>query len=223
MKTFSQIINEGYTYPEIIPEDLQGVIYDWYQFREVCDDDKFVPFFDRLLNKCYRQYDQLMRIEPGVADYDWLVSQYKELQREATDNSTDVISSEGTSTKAEATTEGNEQTDTKTYNVTDTGSSTKDNTDTTTYNLSEGGSVSRDEDASLTVSETRTKDDTRTLSKEDVVDTDTTDENYKNTKGATKTLPMSTSGIVVVDGALDGLDWTTASAQNESTDREHGN
>lgn len=72
------------TYPTEIPETLQATIYDWFQFREVVDDDKFEVFFNRVLTRDYPRYTQLLRIEPGISNYDWLVQRYLEAQTRAT-------------------------------------------------------------------------------------------------------------------------------------------
>lgn len=76
------------TYPETVPQDLQATILDWYQFREVCDDQKFPVFFERVLRKSMPRYNQLLRIEPGVSEYDWLVQNYRELQTTNTNSGT---------------------------------------------------------------------------------------------------------------------------------------
>lgn len=74
---------------------LQTTIYDWFQFREVCDDEKFPAFFLRELNKDLRKYNQLLRIQPGqvitfpdgrerTVTYDWMVQTYRELREQGT-------------------------------------------------------------------------------------------------------------------------------------------
>lgn len=241
-KTFDDIIQEGYEYPEIIPQDLQGVIYDWYQYRYVCDDEKFPVFFTRLLLKDYRQYEQLVRIEPGVAQYDWLVSQYKELQRENTDNETNVTSTEGNVATAETTSQEKEGTNTKTYNLADGGTVTRasenevnvsetierddsrtiSGSDTTTYNISDvtdkdttsSKSVSRD----VAQTDVTDNDTTRT----DTTDTGTTSSKTNDAKNITRSLPMSSSVVGIdANGSISSLDWSTASGQSQTTTREN--
>ena len=88
-KTLLQIIEEGYTYPEMIPESLQGTINDWFEMRHVVDDDNFARYFNRILNRDYHRYNELLRIEAGIGTlptaYDWLVNSYLE-KESITDN-----------------------------------------------------------------------------------------------------------------------------------------
>lgn len=203
--TFSEFIATGYEYPEIITEDLQQTIFDWFQFRHICDDEKFGVFFTRLLEKDFEQYNQLLRIEPGIAQYDWLVSSYKELQREDLDSRTVTINGESTESGSDSNTE------------------TRNLEDETTYNTQVSGTSSRDNDATRTVQETIARDDTVTSSKTDITDTDTTDQLSSNSKNATRSLPMSTAalGVDQQTGDLASLDWSTASAQSETSGKEN--
>lgn len=87
MMTFKEMRTRNhYLYPETIPADLRLVINNWFDYREVCDDDKFVTFFQRLLERDYKTYKELLRIEPGIAQYDWLVQQYREHERKLKEN-----------------------------------------------------------------------------------------------------------------------------------------
>lgn len=83
------------TFPETVDAALQTTIYDWFQFREVCDDEKFPAFFLRELNKDLRKYNELLRIQPGqsivfpdgrtrTVTYDWMVQNYRELREQGT-------------------------------------------------------------------------------------------------------------------------------------------
>ena len=78
LKTFKQILDEGYTFPDIVDEGTQQAITDWFFYRRVCDNEKFIPFFDREIKLAFPQYMQLLRIDPTVSSYDWLVSDYTE-------------------------------------------------------------------------------------------------------------------------------------------------
>lgn len=81
------------TFPTSLDEATKQTIFDWYQYRYVCDDDKFNVFFNRVLNRDLPQYNQLLRLEPGISDYDWMVEEYRETQRThegATESTSDV-------------------------------------------------------------------------------------------------------------------------------------
>lgn len=77
-QTFQQILNNGYTFPTDIDEPTQELIKEWFQYRQVADNNKFIPWFNRSLNLNYPYYRQLLRIDPTVSDYDWLIEIYKE-------------------------------------------------------------------------------------------------------------------------------------------------
>lgn len=77
-QTFQQILNNGYTFPDNIDEPTQELIKEWFQYRQVADNNKFIPWFNRSLNLNYSYYRQLLRIDPTVSDYDWLIENYKE-------------------------------------------------------------------------------------------------------------------------------------------------
>lgn len=221
-KTFSQIIDDGYTYPTIIPPDLQAVIYDWYQFRHVCDNDKFGVMFSRLLRSDYEQYKQLLRIEPGIAQYDWLVSQYHELQRVENGNeqSSNMSSKSGQNTLTKSFTHAQEKTDGQTDTIIDrengehsiqtnaVGSKTHSNTT----------SITQDDTTDVTNSE-----NTSTESSGHTDGSNQVTEKY-NDKAMTRALPMQisqqwidpTSGLpmTAVDLSDVKLDWSTASQQD---------
>ena len=75
MMTFKEA-REKWTnlYPTTIPQELQLTINDWYNDRQICDDEKFPVFFQRLLNQTFPMYQELLRVQPGYAHYDWLVT-----------------------------------------------------------------------------------------------------------------------------------------------------
>lgn len=77
-QTFQQILNNGYTFPTDIDEPTQELIKEWFQYRQVADNNKFIPWFNRSLNLNYPYYRQLLRIDPTVSNYDWLIENYKE-------------------------------------------------------------------------------------------------------------------------------------------------
>ena len=104
-KKFSEY-NQTELYSGIdIDEATQSLIYDWYQFRTVCDDEKFPVFFRRKLERCLHQYLQLCRLEnstfdPLVASYHERLTEYSGLKSEThSDSKTDTGSKNSTTTK----------------------------------------------------------------------------------------------------------------------------
>lgn len=80
LKTFQEVLQEqtqavvfGDT---LIDEATQTAIVNWFQFRKVSDNDKFVAYFQRLLKANEEQYINYMRIQ--TVQFDPLVTQYME-------------------------------------------------------------------------------------------------------------------------------------------------
>lgn len=89
MKTYSEMIQANLvTFPSSVDYTLKQTIFDYFQFREVGDEDKFNVFFNRILNRDLRQYNELLRIEPGISSYDWLIGNYSEKQHKLINNET---------------------------------------------------------------------------------------------------------------------------------------
>lgn len=86
-KTLIQMQNEGYEYPDFVSRETCDLIDDWFGNRIVSDDDSFPMYINRVLGRDYHRYEQLLRIEPGFAQYDWLVQHYTETEQKTKDNS----------------------------------------------------------------------------------------------------------------------------------------
>lgn len=205
LKTFKEVIDGGYTYPESIPADLQAVIYDWFQYRYVNDNDRFETFFTRLLLRDYEQYNQLLRIEPGISKYDWLVTEYEELQRKSDSTQTTAKTGNTSTTKSETTSGTESQTiDT---NRTETG--TDGNTRTLTDASTERVIDTIDDSTTYTIDETTSNN----RSGNQTTDNETNTDNQT----LTRALPMSTTyGSGGASGFPAGLNWETASGQEET-------
>lgn len=119
-------------------ETDKATILDWFQFREVVDDDKFPVFFKRKLNLVYNHYLELLRLEPGMAKYDWFVSDYHETQVNMKGKVKNTTSS--TSSNTSNTTNKGNQTTTDGRTITD--ESRNQGTDTTS--VSHGLTVTTD-------------------------------------------------------------------------------
>lgn len=87
--TFEEILSQN---PDIYwntdmrnDEATQAIIYDWFRFRRVTSNNRFPLYFQRVINRDYTRYLQLLRIEAGkigetgrATNYDWLVMDYLE-------------------------------------------------------------------------------------------------------------------------------------------------
>lgn len=136
LKTFQQILNEGYQFPLTVDTATQQTITEWFQFRLVADNVKFIPWFNRQLTLNYPYYRQLLRIDPSTSSFDWLVMQYSEHESitSSESNQSGYTSVEGT-TVNNGTSE-NVSTSSGTSNVTskNDGTTTDKTTGTTTGN-----------------------------------------------------------------------------------------
>lgn len=97
MKTFQTIIDEvgeNAVYPSIegLDDAFKNACSMWFAGREVSSDQNFIRFFQRVIIRDFGQYKQLLRIEPGIASYDWLVQNYQEAMTENTQNSSESTS-----------------------------------------------------------------------------------------------------------------------------------
>lgn len=85
LMTFREMrqIPEINLYPENLQSEtaLQSLINEWFDDRRVNDNVLFPRQFKRQIEKVYPQYFQLLRVQPGIAEYDWLVENYNETQR----------------------------------------------------------------------------------------------------------------------------------------------
>lgn len=144
--TFSEMIEKTPNlYPSNIDEGLRSTIFDWFQFRNVVDDTKFPVFFRRTLNDYYSTYNQLLRVEPGIAQYDWMVESYLERQVVVNATKTETLTSENEGTNSSTRTDNTTQTNTgsDTRNITNSGSDTVAGTEGVegSSNVTHGGST----------------------------------------------------------------------------------
>ena len=106
--TYKEMIEKGLVeFPLTVDDATKSLIYDWFQFREVNDNQKFPLMFKRELARSMRKYNQLLRIEPGqlvqfddgvyrTVNYDWLIQNYRESQSTTTDVNTGSEETSGT-------------------------------------------------------------------------------------------------------------------------------
>lgn len=216
-KLFSDILEEGYTYPDFIPQALQEVINSWYQFRNVCDDKKFAAMFDRILKRDYDRYDQLLRIDPTVSSYDWLVQVYRErlLERENTGSTTENTAGSVTDTTTYGHTIGTTGRGTDTeqtvYGHAISGQNTNDTQTTKTLNTTKQSDIDDSETDSL---RTTGQNVTSISGSTDTTEhgANYTDTNSQKTMG--KDMPYSNS-YASTSGIPGSLDWSNPSTQAE--------
>lgn len=228
----------------MIPTDLQKTITDWFQYREVVDDDKFEVYFKRVLNRDYGRYQELLRIEPGYAHYDWLVKNYKErtYDTDSTENEKQDITANETRTKtannnSSEVVDGTKTTG-KTFNdartekttlsgkdtLTNTGTSKNDGTNTVNEKTTPNTTIETTDSRESTNNEESSTTTTTTGDKT----TNETDTGFTSIAELGKTLPQETSGSVkrmlITDtpgfliqpiNVLTGLDTETFSSYQE--------
>ena len=210
--------------PQIFESD-KAAINAWFDFRYVCDNEKFVAFFQRQLVKSYGRYRELLRIEPGISSYDWLVQQYKESQTyshdidERTANGTSSLNSNGEVL-------GN-RTETGTSSETGTGSENTTNTGTTNDSFTNTNiTINSGEDTTFVngSATSNTENSLNTGGKDTVKDT-----GHTNVKGLERNAPMSVSysgngaEIDKKSGNTGALEWKYLTGQTEQDTRNDNN
>ena len=186
--TFSELLekyNEDEVFPEDVDDPLRETIKNWYHYRRLCvmNPEMFILFFQRTLSEHYLRYRELLRIEPGISKFDWLVQNYREMQNEriATISEESGITGEST----ENIENGTETAETleKDGTVTDAVDMTRTDNLTTEFNGSKthGGTDS----GTYTTTDTHnnltdTKDRTHTSRTTDLSGTTTTYNNVKD-------------------------------------------
>lgn len=155
------MLNDGYTYPSTVDALTQATITDWFQFRRVTDNAKFGTYFNRVLNRDYHRYRQLMRIEAGVqgdtgiyTNFDWLVTEYLERQEKREYNESRTESSTGLNETTKSGSTNTTHGGTTKLAIDDSGSTTH-GLSTTTTNTSNSTSNTEENSNSGNTTETR--------------------------------------------------------------------
>lgn len=188
----------------MITDDLKSLIYDWFQFREVNDETRFPIYFKRQLSQDYERYSQLLRVEPGVSHYDWLVTEYSEALTERT----------GTGGTTESTTEATESERTGgvtiTYNTTNASTESGTRSESGTTGRETSGTNTRTDNTQQTTSRTTSNDGT------DTTTGSTKTESEGGTASVSKEMPHSISYSGATAGNIPSLDWTYPGGQSQS-------
>lgn len=218
-----------------IDSDTLAQIYDWFQFRQVCDNERFATYFNRQLIRAQRQYILLLRNDmttwdPMAQDYiERLVEDVSESTHNSTNTGSDNLTRTGDVT--------HKTTGADTVEL----AGTQGNTKTLDLNTTEGGTVSDSGADSVAVDALRTDDlthtrnttDTRTDDLTTVVNNDgmaneisdrvslegqTPDSSTYGT-GSSISLATPEEGMPAVQhdiGAPAKLNWTYTGAQREN-------
>lgn len=191
-KTFQEVINEygeDEVFPIEIDDALRGTIIKWFGYRRICvlQPERFIIFFQRVLLENYLRYREMLRIEPGIAHFDWLVETYRELQntRLATISDEEIAVLSGTVT--------GQTTGTKNGSVVTDGDIKETIANTKTHNLQ----VVDDE----TVEHGGADETEATSTKTNNLETDTEYQNLKDTTEYQKKSKVSNDGS---DNVLNG-------------------
>ena len=236
-KTYSEWLNEQSPYPEYLtdlPPGTAASIFDRFESREICDNDKFDRYFRRTITNYKGKFETLLMIE-GIK-FDPMVNRYLEAQqihngtgsnRGVTYN--DFSNKQGgsgnvttdTTTKDKETQEGTRN-GTSIIAATGSGTSAEEYHDskTTSGTLDVTGSNSRDGNSTTAGSSTGETHNTSDSSNDSV------------SRKADKVAPMSASGVTTTaagEGQAPGphlanLDFSYASqyAQQDNASRDIG-
>lgn len=209
-------------------ETVQSSVYNWFKYRYIgfSDEDKFLDILQRNVSINYPIYKQKLRIEPGVAQYDWLVSEYRERQLKVTGTTgstrthgADTVTTSGESSGTETTTRDLTDTTARTGSQTDAKTGTDTLTRQTDSTATKGGNTTVTDD----ITDTHTKTGSDTTSDSGTVShaktgTDTTLDTGTDTVTKTGTVTVAdskdstatrTGGYTETDTA--GLHTTTTS------------
>lgn len=122
---------------DISDETVEKGIEDWFKYRYIGfeNENKFLDILRRNVAINYPMYEQKLRIEPGVSEYDWLVQTYRERQLKTNGSSENTrIHGDDTSTRTATTSEDGTTAYGKTATTTHTGTDTGTHTGTDTRN-----------------------------------------------------------------------------------------
>ena len=218
-----------------IPAETIDEIYAWYQFRRVCDNERFQAYFNRELKLLERQYLLLLRSD--MTTWDPMVSDYMERQIQADEQGTSKMTVSGSKTGKQTGTKKNDkggsdtiesESDSHATRTLDTqqdttGHGALSGTDTVTSNSTREDDLTRKRDENTT----RT-DDLTSSSKTDRMDNEISD--AKTLAGSTPdSSTYGTGGSIGLKapaegmpevlheiGAPDKLDWKYTSQQSEA-------
>lgn len=180
-KTFGELLEEGFEYPEYIDEVTAEMISDWFRCRYVTTNN-FYLFFNRSLALNYPYYRELLRVDPVISKFDWFVEEY--LEKETTDkiqNTGENVSSvEGSSNTSKTLEDDTTKARTGSQVVEFNGSEAHTKTGSDTDTISGTVTTSQSKEYKGTEADTKSGTDRRSISGTDTSDTTGTNENVKS-------------------------------------------
>lgn len=221
-----------------IDSDTLSLIYDWFQFRRVCDNERFQTYFNRQLIRAQRQYLLLLRND--MTTWDPMVQDYIERLTEDVSESTHNASNTGSDSLKRTGDITHKTTGTDTVKTDGTSGNTKtlDITDTDGGTVSDSGADTVAVDALRTddLTHTRNTTDTRTDNLSSTVNSDgmaneisdqislegQTPDSSTYGVGSAIGLTPPEEGMPVVQhdiGAPEKLNWMYTGAQREGVTR----
>lgn len=221
--TYKEMIDaDKVEFPSTVDDPTKALIYDFFKYREVCDEEQFPTFFFRTLSVSMRKYNEMLAIEPGqpygqdgkVVKYDWLIQNYREhiTKTQSNGSTTRIVngSSSGESSntltdRSTVTMYGADQENTGVIKL-----------ETILDNETESGNRNASttevsQSSSDTDYESHTDSDTDTTGS-------TTNESSSNSKSLAKADPQSVSYAAATSGMPTALDWSYPGSQAEGAD-----
>lgn len=187
------------------PDDLKSLIEDWFYDRYVFNDEKFPRYFSRELSKDFGQYWELLRVQPGIAHYDWLVEEYEESRREHASQNTQSGTQSGSTTYGRTVETVSDDLHTGTVE-TDHTQDPESNYDQT------NGS------AEQTFGHTQNTEDSASNSNSSTTETLLKQGSKDGHKGVSKTAPQVAQYNSATAGEIPALNWQYIGAQEQTED-----
>ena len=100
-QTLNEYLDGGYTMPTVLDEATSDALTEWFGERYVIP--KFDTFFKRNCDLYFPMYQQMLRTDPTVSDYDWFVENYLEQSENAYETLNGAISRQKTGSLSDST------------------------------------------------------------------------------------------------------------------------
>ena len=236
-KTYSEWLKDQSPYPEYLtdlPPGTAASIFDRFESREICDNDKFDRYFRRTITNYKGKFETLLMIE-GIK-FDPMVNRYLEAQqiRNGTGSNRGVTYNDFSNKQGGS---GNVTTDTTTKDK-DHQEGTRNGT---SIIIATGGGTSTEKynnskttNEKLVATDNNSREVSNTTTGNNTGETHTTSDSSNDsvTRNASKAAPMSASGVTAAAAGegqapgthLDNLDFSYASqyAQQDNAGRNIG-